>query len=1358
MKRRHEQGVALIIVLAMLMLLSALLVAFMSSATTELSASQAASAGSTSRQIADSTVNLVIGQMREATTSTDEATTWSSQPGAIRTYSGRIGDKRPLRSPHTGATATGYSAGNNDYVFKLYSADNLKVKSDVYDNRDLPIETGVIENWSTEKPLEYVDLNEPIVMPRFDLDPSGKTVAPSYPIIDPRAMFNRNGTAATSTSNPALVEGFDAKLSTDSDLILADGKEKLPYLPMPVKWLYVLKDGTVGAPDLATKDNPIVGRTAFWVDDESCKLNINTSSEGTYWDTPSVSTDQESGDVVTGSGVLIRPSTNPYSLSLAAASPPNGEFQRYGGHPYTTCLSPVLGGLWNLSPSMSLYPMVGAATNPYRDFKEAIYKITPFTPYGPMTTIGATRNADPDMPTNGSRPKQNVMTKHLYASVDELMFKSQRNTGGTNPKSELNNFSTYFTPEALEKTRFFLTANSRAPELNLFGRPRVTLWPVNSDYRNRTTFDDLFAFTSTIAKTASEDQDKKYYLSRHNAQDDKADFDQQNQDMYEYLQYLTGQPTPGYGGSIAARYNDAGGTRNQILTEIFDYVRAINLVDTGEASRLGNEFVPYTPRFYPEGTNNTYSRGYRSIDWSGQVTPLKVGKTMGMGRFLVISEAALIFHKVSSGGTTALQATLALETATTMPGYPAIRDTYWTKITSDPTKKLQIQLKTSNAYSPLTDVQFCTYTGGTINIANVAAHDVTQGRGFMPTLGFTSTMHYYTQPHRGPTNPNYVLGGRPMPERDPNFTQTGGTNPQPKNFIWNNPANLGTANFNLATTGTNYPYVSQPLPIPPNTTNFKFQGPLLQVEIWSGQGPSDNRSRLVQTVNLNFPDVTVDLPIPTTGDMKSRFDGSLDGRANPITTGDVVRSIEFAGPPGLPVAQRGDLRIAAVLQNIPPTYYLPRDAGATANSGPYFSTTALVHGLQRSHGDPETGHTGGGKLVAGGNNRGSKPPILPAIINGVQRSDTAPGDWDRGISKHMDGAFGNKVDEGNLKFDYAASGSSRLPYFRGRGIEETGQSFFTPNRQLPSPVMLGSLPTGIDPDKPDQSKPWQTLLFRPDRDSRPHPGSGGTGKVPEHVWLDLFHVPVVEPYAISEPFSTAGKVNMNYVIAPFGYAKGESGNNPFTQSPRSYLRRDSALRGVLRSTWMLLVPSTETEMGHQEAVATARNLRWPIDLDKTIDEMEIQLNDQSQGVGSRSTNLFRSASQICDIDLYPKATAGVSGTPTVTNWSTFWNTYGGTGDNQRERPYAYIYPRLTTKSNVYTIHMRCQVIRKAPSSAPNVFDPVRDQVVSEYRGSSMIERFIDPNDENLLKYNHRNEKVDPYYRFRVVGTKQFTAN
>jgi hypothetical protein len=405
------------------------------------------------------------------------------------------------------------------------------------------------------------------------------------------------------------------------------------------------------------------------------------------------------------------------------------------------------------------------------------------------------------------------------------------------------------------------------------------------------------------------------------------------------------------------------------------------------------------------------------------------------------------------------------------------------------------------------------------------------------------------------------------------------------------------------------------------------------------------------------------------------------------------------------------------------------------------STTAANNNLQSEY-------PGAGTFATGGNYRLSKPPILPVGINGVKRLDGGPGDWDRGFSKHMDGAMSNKVDEGNLKFDYADNADwGKIPYFRGRGLEETGQSFFSPNRQFPSPVMFGSLPTGVK-----KGAPWQTLLFRPDREVGPgHPGA----KTPsDHLWLDLFHMPVVEPFAISEPFSTMGKVNMNYVIAPFGYAKGDTSggvNNPNTVIPRSYIRRDTAVRGVLKSVFMMMVPTGQADGGHkEEATQVGEKFRYPINLDKTLEEFEARLNDQRTAVSARPTTLFRSASEICDIDLFPLG-------PGVSTFASFWDQqYAQTGDNMRERPYAHIYPRLTTKSNVFTVYMRCQAIRKSPNSKPNEFDPKKDTIAGEYRGSATIERFIDPNDQLLKDYDPIKERADPYYRFRIVGTKHFT--
>jgi hypothetical protein len=120
----------------------------------------------------------------------------------------------------------------------------------------------------------------------------------------------------------------------------------------------------------------------------------------------------------------------------------------------------------------------------------------------------------------------------------------------------------------------------------------------------------------------------------------------------------------------------------------------------------------------------------------------------------------------------------------------------------------------------------------------------------------------------------------------------------------------------------------------------------------------------------------------------------------------------------------------------------------------------------------------------------NKFPILPANIDGVTNSLGGAGDYDRGLSKHIDGAFTNKVDEGNLNFDYGDDTvGGKVPYYRGRNAEETGQSYFSPNRQLSSPVMLGSIPTGVRSDKP-----WQTLLFRPDRSSEKASRGGHSGR------------------------------------------------------------------------------------------------------------------------------------------------------------------------------------------------------------------------------------------------------------------------
>ena len=56
--------------------------------------------------------------------------------------------------------------------------------------------------------------------------------------------------------------------------------------------------------------------------------------------------------------------------------------------------------------------------------------------------------------------------------------------------------------------------------------------------------------------------------------------------------------------------------------------------------------------------------------------------------------------------------------------------------------------------------------------------------------------------------------------------------------------------------------------------------------------------------------------------------------------------------------------------------------------------------------------------------------------------------------------------------------------------------------------------------------------------------------------MEYFWMPVVEPYAISVPFATSGKINMNYQMLPF-----------------SYIRRATGMHGILKSEEPLAIPN-----------------------------------------------------------------------------------------------------------------------------------------------------------------------------------------
>jgi uncharacterized protein (TIGR02600 family) len=350
----------------------------------------------------------------------------------------------------------------------------------------------------------------------------------------------------------------------------------------------------------------------------------------------------------------------------------------------------------------------------------------------------------------------------------------------------------------------------------------------------------------------------------------------------------------------------------------------------------------------------------------------------------------------------------------------------------------------------------------------------------------------------------------------------------------------------------------------------------------------------------------------------------------------------------------------------------------------------------------------GGTYLAGANyERGVIPDIHAEATAGERPEQT--GDYDTGVGRHGDGPYINKPDEGDT---LRVESLNWIPYLTDRQDLQIpgGPTFFSPNRQMPSPGMFGSLPTGVK-----SGTPWQTLLFRPQE------GHSGSSTPKDHLLLDLFWMPVVEPYAISDRFSTAGKINMNYQILPF-----------------TYITRSTGLRAVLEAEKISVIPTNQAgsyKLG-------GGNYRKSINVPATLAQFETRF---SQG------NVFKSASEICDIWIVPE---GGSAT------QAYWNNNKLTGDNLRERIYTTLYPRLTTKSNTYTVYFRAQSLKKVKGSPVGVWTEGTDVVQGEYRGSTTIERFINP-DAKVPDYAAdpsgvpSEQTLDAFYKWRIIENKQF---
>jgi hypothetical protein len=1183
------RGVALIIVLGLLVIILGLAVTFLNRITIERGASASYAADAATRQYADSAVNLVQGQIHRASTlGTNVA--WASQPGMIRTF---------------GKGAGPYIASTNALLnFKLYSAPDMVTAATTFAD-DVPPAT-----WADEKAL-WTDLNAP--------------VRGIFPILAPQP-----------------VSGGAEEFSITS----APGATTVQPAPMPVRWLYLLQGGEIVAPGGsgnaltvagAGTGNPIVGRIAFWTDDETCKVNINTASDGTFWDVPRASSDEEK--------------------AFAKFQPAQKEFQRYPGHPAMTSLKAVF-------PSLT---------------SNQIYNLIP-------RVVGGGSEGGTVQVSTASAPLT-PDSDRLYASVDELMFQAggnrAANAGLTKPQ--------------LDEARFFLTANSRAPEVTLFNTPRVAIWPIDATPANRTVFDRLIAFCSTI-------NGQPYYFQRQNPKSATVDASiPRNVSLYGYLQKLTNVPFPGFGPpSFSTKF---GADRDQILTEIFDYIRSTNLDDSGLAG--SNGFAGRAMLFPAFPANPLWrSPGF------GQVIPSRIGSTQGFGRFPTISEAGIHFICTADGGNGTAGGVLGSNVATNRTlGSPA------TLLTANQRRiEALFFLETfipGQGWPPITPAY-------SVRIRGLNQFQITGGLP-TPSLGFPADAHdlsrydsavfYHGRGWGGSVSHRLALTGARLPARG------------------SMPADALAALPDL----DRYPFVSIPITVDSTAGTMTFVGGNLTVDVYQrtsnsgvGYSPSDVP---VNTYTIEIPGGT--FPIPSlvgSGTLASGsstpattkenwwtfsrdgcglatngrifFSGNNPGNsAGPFAGAlfraeDVVRTV---------VPAHSDFRLLSAKQSVLSSAFVPHPSyGNQAINLAHSVVETTLSNLFVGVGF-DTNRLAPGVAYWGGS--------IPDVA--IYHANAAFGDWDNGLTTTLDGPYINKPDEGN---SYALA-SGDIPYFTsGSSYANSSQAMFSPNRQVPSAGMFGSLSSGVV-----AGVPYRTLLFRPQA------GYFGETNPRDHLWTDLFWMPIVEPYAISEPFSTAGKINMNYQIVPF-----------------DYLRRATGMAALLRSEKIMAISNASGSNYKTDAGAGSKKFRLAIDIPLTLSQFDAVFN---------SGTLFKSASQIMEMPLVPVG-------QTVAGMSIFWDNHKLTGDNSRERPYTNLLGRLTTKSNTYTVHYRVQALKKSSATPAGQWDESRDKVTGEYRGSTTVERYINPNDSAIPPYG---SSADPlaepglgmFYKWRVVNTRKF---
>ncbi len=1237
----HKRGFSLIVVLASLAIMSLLLIAIFSGNTRGVRFAQNEAAVARAGMLADSAAALVIGQIQQATMPAGQA--WISQPGLIRTFAASNSTRTPAA------------------CYKLYSAAQMTDTSGAmtFLAADVPANWNAPSNASV-----YTDLNAPVQ------NLAGTNL---YPILDAQAV----------TSVPGL--------SSDTG----------HAVEMPVAWLYQLQDGSLGPASAATATNPIMGRVAFWTDDETSKIDINTAGTPSPWNTPCT--------------------TSASDATCATTQPATGEFERYPGHPAGVALDGILGALAGDS-LLALTPRYDAGGSEF----------------GTQTTTTASSIA--------------LKINRLYASLDELCFGPVLDTSGqrtTNPPGA----ASPILPSQIELARFVLAAHSHAPETTLLGEPRVAIWPVSnapSDTTRTTAADRAVESDATLGTTAS--GTTAFYFQRQDATSPTTDLDQTaspaNYALYSNLVAAGSEQLPGAASTFAQKY--PGTQWPQLMVEILDAIRGFNAVDpaAGSATAAGS-FIPFAA-----GDSAGVGRGL--------IVPLTTtsnGTTLrGLGRYPTLFGLTLVLYV--SGYAFNDGTSIDYETTPDSDG-------------SNWRTNFPIQKPPGSRWSA-------------VNKALVRAFLVPTT--FQPNCGFPEVSEACSIQITGLDQLSATVKGVTssfgFPKVCTSRLLSDAATVAPADRVWGGcegPTAWRAAALDAMNNSGSYLFAgTKTIAVPDGTLmDSQTKGPSATYS-WSNTVTTtkvtgltvqilDRAGQTVQTLLVDLPALSA---VPIANGEADHADGSTPATSSSdwaTNSSDAVAPSYYmtlrnrllatqrsrmlmiqAGDASVSVEPATDPRLIAALSSVPSTFFhqatSTRTTASVTNPGATFGyhyhnlrfadgTSACFVGTQKptlagnvfatkTTSFSVTDWDTGGTLTY---SYDTSPAVSAPLATGgvtmtVPGGSAGPrGDWDTGPGLGADGALANLPDAGTT-LDPASAYQSLATGQLGAATRRS------PNALIPSPVVFGSLPAGVNPAQPAQSTPWRTLLFCPYASAdQNHPGLASP---PDDLILDRFWMPMVEPYGISSRFETAGKINLNDQIAPF-----------------TYLHRNTALHALLHGLRIPALASADagvsptTGGSYKILPATSGFQPW-----RTVDENATITQIESRFAGG---DVYLTEGEICSVPLIPDNLNGLTPEAYWTN-----TTAPGflTGDNLRELPYAQLYSRLTTRSNSFTVHIRAQALQKINDhSNPAVWREGVDRVVGEWRGSYEIERDLDP----AATAPTTGTPLGPY-KFRIVSAQRFT--